>query len=261
MAKFQEISARERWDRFVQFHAKHWRGIWTRYNRDGSILESFDSERILMPTADGLKINHINHEKRSSKITTKNWVHEFSIKKNYFEFPTVTYCLPNGALLWTTPRFSGENILNHEFFFRFGDSTRCSLTTLYNTTGELYRVTNIRESEDGVATPRSSETTLEADRQVAQVVLGPGYVTDCLTGEAKISSAQIPWPASEKGRCEFYIPDGISVSFPLQVNSEDEMLIVVDMQLPNQQHQREQIRYPSGWKWPEYKVVRGMAIS
>lgn len=260
MTNFVQISARERWDRFVQFHAKHWHGIWTRYNPDGSILEWFPSERILIPTTDGLRVNHTNHEKRSSQVNTKNWLHEFSGKKKNFEFPTVTYCLPNGALLWTTPRFTGNNILNDEFFFRFGDSTRCSVTTLYNTKGELYRVTNIREFENGVPTPWSSQTALETERQVPQVVLGEGYLSDCVTGEAKVCSAEIPWPASEKGRREFYIPDGISVSCPLKVDSEDEMLIVIDVPLPSGQHQRERIRYPSGWKWPEYTVVIGMAI-
>lgn len=250
-----ETTPLQRWMRFVDFHAKHWNGIWVRYNPDGSIFEWFPSERILLPSADRLSVSHTNHERRTIGVTTKHWNHEFGARMKQFSFPTTTYCGPNGALLWTTPRFSGLNISNHEFFFRIGASTRCSVTTLYDTEGVLYRVTNIRESEDGVPTPWTEEPDLVPTRKVPAIACGAGFVTDCQAGEEELNSHEIIWPEPLPGRREYFLPDGISVSCPLNITREDEVLIVVDLHLQDGQHHREQLRFPEGWTWPEYTVI------
>lgn len=257
---FTEITPLQRWMRFVDFHAKHWKGIWTRYNPDGSIFEWFLSERILLPSEDRLKVSHTNHERRKTGVTTKHWEHKFNTKKEDFSFPTVTYCGSNGALLWTTPIFTGEHILNEGFFFVINSSVRCDVTTLYDTKGELFRVTNIRESEEGFPTPWSEKVEMVSTREIPKIVHGAGFVTDCQTGEKEFESHELFWPESLPGRREFYLPDGISVSCPLKVTHEDEMLIVVDVTLSEDEYQRAQIRFPKGWKWPEYTVVRGKSL-
>ena len=128
-----------------------WFGTWTYYSPEKEVMNSFQGVRCFQANADKTVIAHSNHYTFSDGSTSsKSWTleKESCNQPDGVVHPAIggmraIYLNPN-ATAWVTKKRQSDQSFGAELFF-YHQNKRTSIVQIYNSQGELEKITQIRE--------------------------------------------------------------------------------------------------------------------
>jgi hypothetical protein len=213
----------QNWQHFTLHHLRDWYGIWTRYSPSGNVTNSFTSQRSFESNPQKTEIVQTNHyiyadgttEKRSweyNEVSNSRWdglFHPESESMRGFFFGS-------GHAAWATTKLELGSYFAVELFF-ICNELRHSVGVVYDKLGSLLRIANIREDARGFPSQYwSDELNQLPQRNFTGNWQGTSVV---MTRDLKISApipTELKFPLGSNKT--FFLPDGVSVSCPDQVD-------------------------------------------
>ena len=207
------------WRSLIAHHTKDWHGLWTRYTPQGEVMQSFQSLR-------SFKVG--NSEQTLIKQANRYTYSDGRTQEKAFEY----YLGPTGftdntGFVGCSMAFfeSGHGAyfplqLNKtqtgmEIFFIHGEAIRCSTAILYKES-KLAQVSSVREDSSGypgkhwsMEIKPVSERNLTGNWEGNSVTLYPDFTI------SEPVQAQFQW--GWEGHQVYYLPDGLTVSFPSEI--------------------------------------------
>ncbi len=230
----------------ITTEAISWHGIWTTYSPNKEIIKSFKALRRFQANEDKTVITHINKYSYSDgRDEEKIW----HIEKQTFSQPdgvihpallsmrAVSFGEDKNAVisnkLEAGKKFAGE------LFFRYQD-WRTSVVTMYAESGELQRITIIREHLNSFPnTPAKAEIEELSRKWSGQ----KEYLNSDLQISASAENQELVLDPTKGKNKTISLPDGIVVNVPEKVNIEEEFEIVAGKLVAENEYKRLTAKY------------------
>ncbi|MEB3180371.1 MAG: DUF3598 family protein [Nostocaceae cyanobacterium] len=223
----------QNWRNFTANHLHEWHGIWTRYTPQGDVQESFQSLRSFRSNseqteiaqtnystyADGRKLEHSwEYNQQSNSLADGMYHPQNNIMRGLF--------FASGHAGWVTKQLKTGSFFAVEIFFK-SENLRHSVGIVYDDSGNLFRTANIREDATGFTSKYwSGELNQLPERNLSGNWQGTAIT---MTPDLQISQpipTQLHW--GREGHKTFFLPDGVSISCPSQINIGTPFILVVN---------------------------------
>lgn len=211
--------ADQNWQYFWDHHLGEWKGRWTRYSPDGTVVETFRSSRDFRADPAHTHVHQVNRYRyQDGRTVEKSWSfnraehsqpdgfsHPASAKMRGLAFRT-------GAAAWLVPALAADEAVPMELFLMDG-KVRHSVGLVYGKDRKLLRTASIREDQRGYPGPLwSEEIAQESPWQLAGSWEGISEVIGADLSRSTQQASQITWPSTANR--EIYFPDRIVLSCP-----------------------------------------------
>lgn len=231
----------QNWNHFTQ-HWHDWHGIWTRYNPEGSVKESFQSLRSFKGNQEKTAIAQTNtYIYASGEKKVEAWKFDClssSLADGLFHPSRDTmrgYFLPSGHATWATTQLNPSLYFGIELFFLYED-LRHSVGIVYDDAGNLFHVANIREDANGFPSKYWSTKLNQSPKH--DFVGNYQGISLNITPDLNISepiSTQFNW--HREGHRYYYLPDGVSVNCPSSITIGNSFSLIANWLIHHQMHQ------------------------
>jgi len=212
----------QNWKNLTAKHLRDWHGIWTRYDPQGEVTESFRGLRSISSDRAQTEIAHRNlYMYPEGNTKEESWEYnqgENSLPDGLFHPARSTrrgFFLASGHAAWVTTKLKTDSYFGAELFFRYED-LRHSVGIVYDEQGNLLRTANIREDAAGFPSQYwSTELQQLPDRNLSDNWQGTSVT---ITPDLNISDpvpSKLHW--NWEGHHAFFLPDGVSISCPDRV--------------------------------------------
>ena len=224
----------------------YWHGIWTTYSPDKEIITSFKAVRRFQANEDKTVITHINKYSYSDgREEEKIWHIEKQtyrqpdgvIHQGLLSMRAVSFGKDKNAVV-SKKLEAGKNFAG-ELFFRYQD-WRTSVVTMYSESGDLQRITIIREHQNSFPnTPASSEI-----EQLSRKWSGrKEYLNSDLQISASAENQELVLDPTKGKNKTISLPDGIVVNVPERVNIGEEFELVAAKLVAENEYNRLTAKY------------------
>ena len=208
----------QNWQNFCQYHAGNWHGTWTRYSPSGKVIEFFQCIRSFQLQENGRKIEHQNHY---TYVDGKKETKTFGPYKK----PITTALFLDHSFSWGSRQVELETRFFFETGFRYQDR-RASLGVSYNERREIERITVISEHLESWAEisslPPLAQEICQGWQGKAQNIT-PDYIVS-----SPVATSWKRLEDLEEDYLTLHLNDGISVSFPQQLEPRKEFFLATD---------------------------------
>ncbi|MBD2185462.1 DUF3598 family protein [Aerosakkonema funiforme] len=229
-----------------------WHGIWTRYSPEKEVLESFQGVRNFRANENKTVITHTNNYIYADGSTAeKSW----QIEKETCNQPDG---IMHPALLSMRALSFGQGVNavvskileNEEYFgvelFLQHENFRTSLTPIYGKTGDLERMTLIREQ---LGSFPDEKPELEVDNISGNWIGKREYMTPDLKVSPASETQQLVLDANAGKNKTFFLPDGVVVNAPKKVEFGEEFEIAAGKFVSKNEYKRLTAKYDESGKF------------
>lgn len=219
--KIAEQSQLCNWESFCRYHAiGDWHGVWTRYDSDKKIIESFKCIRSFRQNVDSTEVNHENYYTyNEGRKETKTF--------EPYKKPNVKGIFINNSFSWGSKKVELNSAFGFETGFKF-EKKGVSVAVIYDQSSKLQRITVIVENL-GDLNHKSNLDLATYDKSEWQ---GTRFAT---TPELiKLPSEVTSWRRIEDLGNDYFTlhhSDKLSVSCPQELKIEKEFILIVDWQV------------------------------
>lgn len=209
----------QNWKNFTTNHLRDWHGIWTRYSPEGEVTESFQSLRSFRSHPEETEITHTNYSVYADgRRLEQSWEYNQlsnSLSDGVFHPQTESMrgiFFESGHAAWVSTKLKTGSYFGVELFFKY-EELRHSVGIVYDESGSLFRIANIREDATGFPSQYwSNELNQLSLRDLSGHWQGTAVT---MTPDLKISApvaTHLHWGWKEHKT--FFLPDGVSISCP-----------------------------------------------
>jgi len=236
------------WRYFWDNHLGTWEGRWTRYKLDGDVLETFRSSREFQGGPTDSQIRQVNrYLYEDGRTVERSWTFSRAehSQADGFQHPASAdmrgLAFSRGAAAWLVPQLKQGSGVPLELFLMDG-KVRNSVGLVYDKERKLVHTASIREDE------RDNPGTMWSE----DIEQGPPWepsgrwegVTEVIRPDLSRSTeegSELIWPTSANQ--EYYFPDRIVLSCPLEIPSDAPFFIAARWQSGADQMQTILVRY------------------
>ncbi|MGL5878243.1 MAG: DUF3598 family protein [Xenococcaceae cyanobacterium] len=221
------------WDNFCEYHMGDWHGVWNTYNAERELLKSFKCIRSLHVNADRTQIDHQNHYIYSKDETETKTFGPYKKSK-------LNALFLNNSFSWGSTEIKFEPVFGFETGFRYKDR-RASAGILYDASG-LQKITIIPEHlESFPEKPERSPTPQQCDRflGIQQQIKSDFQVS------SPVETAWQPLETLAENNFTLHFDEGISISCPLKLETEEKFCFAIDWKIDNKTTHRGIRRFDS----------------
>lgn len=231
-----------------------WHGIWTRYSPELEVIKSFQGIRKFSANEDKTVINHQNNYTYADGSTEeKQWQIEKKIanQPDGIVHPALesmrSLSLGEDATAGICPQLISGQLFGCELFFQHQDF-RTSVTPIYGESGDLERITQIREHLNSYPDQKPGEElknisgnwvgkkeSMTPDLQISQEQEITEIQLDLITGKNKT----------------FFMPDGIVINVPEKVKIGEEFELVAGKMVIENKYKRMTVKYDKDGKFKQ----------
>lgn len=209
------------WESFCKYHAiGDWHGVWTRYDSDKKIIESFKCIRSFRQNVDSTEVIHENY------YTYADGKKETKTFKPY-QKPNVKGLFVNNSFSWGSTKVELNSPFGFETGFKF-EENGVSVAVIYDRDAKLQRLTFIVESLAKFV-PESTLDFINHDHSKWE-----GVRFTAMTELGNLPSEATLWSRIEDLSNDYFIlhhSDQVSVACPQQLRIGDKFILVVDWQV------------------------------
>ncbi|MBW4631332.1 MAG: DUF3598 family protein [Iphinoe sp. HA4291-MV1] len=238
----------QNWKNFTINHLRDWHGIWTRYSPQGEVTESFQSLRSFRSNPPKTEIVQTNHYTYSDgRKLEKSWeFHQLSNSLSDGLFHPQNESMrgiffESGHAAWVSTKLKTGSYFAVELFFKY-EELRHSVSIIYDDCGSLFRTANIREDATGFPSQYWSNEINQLSRRDLSGHWQGTAVT--ITPDLKISASvatQLHWEC--EGNKTFFLPDGVSISYPGKVSVGTSFTMAVNWLVKTSEMQQLLVKY------------------
>ena len=223
-----------------------WHGTWTVYSPNQEVIKSFQGVRRFWANEDKTVITHTNNYTYPDGSTQeKTWQLEKQTcnQSDGVTHPAIlsmrTLSFGQGANAWLSKRLESGKNFGVELFFRYQD-WRTSVASIYADSGELDRITLIREHRGSFPNqPPGSEVKNISGKWIGK--------KEYMTPDLKVSPIEEPqylvlYPTGGKNET-FFLPDGVVVNIPKRLKLGEEFEMIAGKFVSDNEYKRLNAKY------------------
>ncbi len=207
----------QNWDNCCKYHVNcDWYGVWTKYSRDGQVIDSFQCIRSFHLNQEENQINHQNHYiYADGKKETKTF--------GPYKKPDMRALFLDNSFSWGSAIVVEESRFGFETGFRYEDK-RLSTVVIYNKGGNFQEITVISEVLSGI----SQESNLISQQQFSGIWEGKAKtINSNWIVSSPIETTYERLENSTDSYLKLYFPEGVCVNCPDRVEAEQEFSAAV----------------------------------
>ncbi|NJM72508.1 MAG: DUF3598 family protein [Scytonema sp. RU_4_4] len=238
----------QNWKNFTTNHLRDWHGIWTRYSPEGEVTESFQSLRSFRSHPEETEITHTNYSVYADgRRLEQSWEYNQlsnSLSDGVFHPQTESMrgiFFESGHAAWVSTKLKTGSYFGVELFFKY-EELRHSVGIVYDESGSLFRIANIREDATGFPSQYwSNELNQLSLRDLSGHWQGTAVT---MTPDLKISApvaTHLHWGWKEHKT--FFLPDGVSISCPKKVSIGTSFTMAVNWLVKTSEMQQLLVKY------------------
>ncbi|MGB3513493.1 MAG: DUF3598 family protein [Microcoleaceae cyanobacterium] len=239
----------QNWINLFGYHtseATAWYGIWTTYSTELKVIKSYQGIRKFSAHEDKTVISHQNNYTYSDGTTEeKQWQIEKEIasQPDGMIHPALesmrALSFGQGANAWMSQEFKPGNRFGCELFFQY-QNWRTSVVPIYGETGDLARITQIREHLNSYPDrPPAAELQNISGNWVGEKQFMKPDLN--ISQESELTELQLNLNHGKNKT--FFLPDRIIMNIPEKVKEGEEFELVVGKMVIDNKYKRMTVKY------------------